>query len=54
MIENDGPVKSRHPGGPKVVTPAKAGVQFFCSHLICLDTGFRRYDVNQAGKELRE
>jgi hypothetical protein len=29
----------------KVVTPAKAGVQCLCDHLIFLDTGFRRYDV---------
>jgi hypothetical protein len=30
----------------KVVTPAKAGVQFFYNHLIFLDTGFRRYDLS--------
>ena len=30
----------------KVLTPAKAGVQCFFNHLIFLDTGFRRYDLN--------
>jgi hypothetical protein len=29
----------------KIVTPAKAGVQFSCTTLKYLDTGFRRYDV---------
>jgi hypothetical protein len=28
----------------KVVTPAKAGVQCFCNHLIFLDAGFRRHE----------
>jgi len=32
----------------KVVTPAKAGLQCFCNHLPILDTGFRRYDVNDS------
>ena len=28
----------------KVVTPAKAGVQRFCNHMVFLDAGFRRHD----------
>ncbi len=32
----------------KVVTPAKAGVQWFCYRLKFLDTGFHRYDAGCA------
>jgi hypothetical protein len=32
----------------KIVTPAKAGVQYFSRELMFLDTGFRRYDESHA------